>query len=60
MSSDTPELQCRYHCFVQIGHQSLLFSLANSFIMAIAVERFYATVLPLRYKQVIFNADEKL
>uniref|UniRef100_A0A915IE36 Vomeronasal type-1 receptor n=1 Tax=Romanomermis culicivorax TaxID=13658 RepID=A0A915IE36_ROMCU len=51
----TPEVQCRYNCFIEIGHQSLLFSLANSFTLAIAVDRFYATVLPLRYKQLFEN-----
>uniref|UniRef100_A0A915IEV1 Vomeronasal type-1 receptor n=1 Tax=Romanomermis culicivorax TaxID=13658 RepID=A0A915IEV1_ROMCU len=38
-----------------IGHQSLLFSLANSFTLAIAADRFYAAVLPLRYKQMVEN-----
>uniref|UniRef100_A0A915J644 G-protein coupled receptors family 1 profile domain-containing protein n=1 Tax=Romanomermis culicivorax TaxID=13658 RepID=A0A915J644_ROMCU len=53
LHTDTSELQCRYDCFIEIGHQSLLFSLANSFILAIAVDRFYATVSPLHYNQMV-------
>uniref|UniRef100_A0A915KNT0 G-protein coupled receptors family 1 profile domain-containing protein n=1 Tax=Romanomermis culicivorax TaxID=13658 RepID=A0A915KNT0_ROMCU len=59
LHTSTSELQCRYNCFVKIGHQSLLFSLANSFILAIAVDRFYATVSPLHYNQMVESTGSK-
>uniref|UniRef100_A0A915L870 G-protein coupled receptors family 1 profile domain-containing protein n=1 Tax=Romanomermis culicivorax TaxID=13658 RepID=A0A915L870_ROMCU len=37
-----PETQCRYACFIRISHQSFLFSLANTFILVMAVDRFFA------------------
>uniref|UniRef100_A0A915IE32 G-protein coupled receptors family 1 profile domain-containing protein n=1 Tax=Romanomermis culicivorax TaxID=13658 RepID=A0A915IE32_ROMCU len=48
-----PETQCRYACFIRISHQSLLFSLANTFILVMAVDRFFAMVTPLQYSNLI-------